>query len=770
MIGETVLHYQIVRKLGQGGMGTVYEAIDTRLQRSVALKVLRSDGDLTPLARQRLLTEATAASALDHPNVCTIYAIEETSQGELLLAMAFYRGQTLDQLIAQGPLKFERIGEIASQICLALHATHAAGIIHRDIKPSNVLLTENNAVKVLDFGLSKITTSENQTRLTSPNQVMGTVLYMSPEQLRGGEVDHRTDLWALGTLVYEMTTGFAPFHRSTPTAIMHAISFEDYAPLLDLRPNVPASIEALVHGALQKNVIDRWASASKMLEELAGPSSGVSRTALVKDTPTPINVPRTERAGAAAGIAVLPLQNLSTDPENEYFSDGLTEELISVLAQPTSLRVVSRSSAFAFKGKADDVRRIGKELGVDFVLEGGVRRSGSKIRVTLQVTSVSDGYQVWSERYDREMASIFDLQDEIAQSVVEALRSRLGANISHPVGLRVTDNIEAYEVYLKGRYEWNRKTPDSIQLAGQYFSQALGIDPDFALAHSGMADYYSLLASLWIIPAQEAWPLARRSALRAIALNDQIADPHISLGFVRQFYEWDWENAEKEMRLAISLRPQLGDSYVSFAYHLMTQGRLQLALEVTRVGQQYDPVSVPLRTTEAMILTYLGEHDAAITLARRAIETAPHFIELYYVLGVAYLSAGRSANAVEILEIGANAARRFPLLLGWLGAAYVQAGELAQAEEVLEELLNHPGQSFAVPLPLAVLYTALKRFDDAFDWLGRAADARDTILCYLQVMPAFNLLRSDHRYEQLLQRMGLAGQKSSSHNVLETLP
>jgi serine/threonine-protein kinase len=704
-----------------------------------------------------------AVSSLDHANICTIYAIEESPQGELLLAMALYRGQTLDRLLRKGPLPFHQIVDIAAQACQALNATHTAGVVHRDIKPSNILITEEGVVKVLDFGLSKIADGTNHTRLTAPNQVMGTLLYISPEQLRGDAVDHRTDLWAMGAVLYEMTTGLAPFHRTNATAIMRAIGFEEYTPVRDLRSDVPETIEQAIQGALQKKVLDRYTSAAQMLADLgvvrqSGPGVSASSSQLA---------PVSGAISHTTAIAVLPLQNLSSDPENEYFSDGLTEELISALGKAARLRVVSRSSAFAFKGKVEDVRKIGEQLGVDVALEGSVRRSGQRIRITLQLTNVSNGYQLWSERYDREMIDIFDLQDEIAQTVVVALKAQLGADISQARITRFTENVDAYELYLKGRYNWNQKTPESIQLAFQYFQQALEVDPNFAMAHSGIADFYSLMASLWIMPAQQAWPLAKEAATRAMALNDRLANPHISLALVLQFYEWDWAGAEKEMLLGISLRPQLGDSYVSYAYFLMTQGKLRMAREKVRVGLQYDPVSLPLRTTEAMMLTYLGEHDASITLARQALDSAPYFIELYCVLGVAYMGAGRTTSAIQILEKGAEMTRRMPLLLGWLGAAFVQAGEMAKAEKVLQELLKQAKHSFSVPLPLAVLYTAMGRKDEAFEWLDRAAEARDTILCYIQSMPTFDPLRDDRRYLELIERMGFPreGQEQTSFDL-----
>lgn len=745
MIGETVLHYRILRKLGSGGMGTVYEATDTALQRAVALKVLRPETAPDPIARERFLTEARAASSLDHPNVCTIYAIEGTPEGELLLAMALYRGRTLDRILQSGALPFSQVIDIAAQTCQALNAAHVAGIVHRDIKPSNILVCEDGTVKVLDFGLSKMANGRN---LTAPNQVMGTLLYMSPEQLRGDVVDHRTDIWALGAVTYEMAAGHSPFDRVNSQEIMRAIHFEGHMPLREIRKDVPPVIEEVVMRALQKKPVDRYASATEMLQDLrdSAPAPSKSSTGIRSSssiTPPPI----------AAAIAVLPLQNLSADPENEYFSDGLTDELISALGRIRRLRVVSRSSVFELKGKAQDIRKVGEALNVDLVLEGSVRRAGLRVRVSLQLTNVHDGYQLWSERYDREMSDVFELQDEITQTVMDALKVHVSADITKARISHATENVDAYELYLKGRYHWNQKTPEAIQLAFRYFEQALVLDPDFALAHAGVADFYSLMASLWIMPADQAWPLAKASAQRALGLNDRLAQPHISLGLVLQFYEWKWREAEREIRRGIALRPQNGESYVYYAYHLMTQGQLRQALDQTRIGQQFDPLSIPLKCTEAMIRTYLGEHEAAIALALPTLESAPYFIELYYVLGIAYRGAGRLTKAREILERGAEATRRFPLLVGWLGSAYAEAGEVVKAEAVLQELLDQEKQSYAVPLALGVVYTALGRYDEAFRWLNRAADARDTLLCYVQVIPTFDPLRSDPRYGQLLDRM-----------------
>jgi serine/threonine-protein kinase len=452
---------------------------------------------------------------------------------------------------------------------------------------------------------------------------------------------------------------------------------------------------------------------------------------------------------------VLPLENLSSDPENEYFSDGLTDELITILGQIPGLRVVSRASVFAFRGKGQNARQIGESLSVPVLVEGSVRRALTRVRVATQLTDVSTGFQMWNGKFDREMKDIFELQDELAGSIVDALRDKLAVPLPTPEPApRVSPAPDAYEAYLKGRYHWNEKTPNGIQLAGRYFQKALEIDAGLAAAHAGMADYYSLLGTLGLMAPHEAWPLARASAQHALALNPDLPEAHLALASVLQFYHWDWSGAEAEILRAIELRPQRGESYFTYVSYLMTQGQLEEALEQALKGLQFDPLSTPLLMAECLLRCYLGEHDTCILLARQALAATPHYSELYYALGMACHATGRTREAVEAFERGIEKSG-MPLLLGWLAEAHVLDGNTAQAEKVLEDLIRRAQEGISMPIPTAVAAAALKRDDLAFEWLERAAESRDIMLGYITVLPSLRSLHADPRYYALIERMGL---------------
>jgi serine/threonine-protein kinase len=461
------------------------------------------------------------------------------------------------------------------------------------------------------------------------------------------------------------------------------------------------------------------------------------------------------QSNKGTAIAVLPLENVSAGAENDYFSDGLTDELISVLGMVPNLRVVSRASVFAFKGKAKNIREIGESLAVSVIVEGSVRRSGERIRVTTQLSDVSSGFQIWAARFDRQMKDIFELQDELAESIVTTLQEKLLANVHAPApGPKAHPQPEAYEAYLKGRYHWNQKTPDGIQLAGRYFQQALAMDGGLAAAHAGMADYYSLLGTLSLMPPHEAWPLARSSAQHALALNPDLPEAHLALAAVLQFYDWDWSGAEAEILRALELRPQRGESYYTYVSYLMSQGLLKEALEQALKGLQHDPLSTPLLMAEALVRCYLGEHDTCILLARQALQAVPHYSELYYALGMASHASGRTREAVEAFERGVKLSG-MPLLLGWLAEAHVLDGNVPAAERVLGELMRMAEEGNPMPVPIAVAATSLGRDDLAFEWLERAAERRDIMLGYITVLPSLRSLRADARYHALIGRMGL---------------
>jgi serine/threonine-protein kinase len=771
-LGKTILHYRIMRLLGAGGMGTVYEAEDTRLGRPVAIKLLHDAEANDPDSRQRFLREARSVAAIDHRNLASVYAIEETPEGTLLLVMPLYRGQTLSDLIRSGPVSGEQIRSIGSQIAAGLHAAHMAGVLHRDIKPANIFLTSSGDVKILDFGLARLT---NQNQITRPNQVMGTLAYMSPEQLSGEVLDHRSDLWALGAVLYELAASHPPFHHPSRTAVVTLISRGDFLPLSRLRPDLPTHIYDAIHGALRVKPQERHVSAAEFGRMLSGASMDTAaipdsmfssrndETAVMssqeishaKSHAAQSSQWRTSSSARSTTIAVLPLQNMSADAENEYFSDGLTDDLITALGLVPGLSVVSRASAFAFKGKGQDLHAVGESLHVETVLEGSVRKAGSKVRVSIHLSDTKTGFQMWAGRFDREMRDVFELQDELVDATVAAIREKLARNLEVPEhsSSRRVRNADAYDTYLKGRFYWNQKTIEGVQLAGRYFEEALRLDEEFAEAHAGLADYYSLLGSLGIRPPHEAWPEARASAMHAIALDPELPEAHLALASVLQFYDWNWEDGRKELEKAIALRPERGESYVQYTYHLMTQGKLEEALKQTRRGLRYDPLSVSLLAAQALLLTYQGKHESSILLAREALASVSHY-EIYYALGLACHATGRTQEAVDALQQGMELSK-MPLLLGWLAEAHVKNGNSAQAEAAFLQLMDHADNGAPMPMSIAVAATALDKYDLAFEWLERAADARDILVGYLNVMPSLEKLRSDARYHKLARRMKL---------------
>ena len=788
--GDELLQYRLVRKIGEGGMGVVFEAEDIRLQRTVAIKVLQPSISEDVEMRERFLREARAASAIDHPNLCTIYTVETAPDGSLLLVMAYYRGQTLSELILRGPVDIARIRDIGRQAASGLHAAHMSGIVHRDIKPGNIFLLNSGTVKILDFGLSRFV---HQQQFTAPHKVMGTLAYMPPEQLAGEPVDYRADIWALGAVIYEMAAGHSPFRQATQSATMTAIAAGRYVPLHHARPDLPNSIHRVVMGALRLHPHERHASAAEILTLLSegldtDTTSGIipvdSRpdhssvilaptvtadfvapsevetktfTAHASNASARTSAPLPGSAGqGTSSIAVLPMQNVSSDPENEYFSDGLTDELINALGTLPGLHVVSRSSVFSFKGKHQNIREIGKSLDVDVILEGSVRRSGARIRVTMQLTDVRKGFHIWSSRFDRENPDVFELQDELATAVVSALQEKLALNLHRSdLQTRTPMQNEAYDAYLKGRYHWEQRSIEDVALAGRYFEQALKLDPDSAAAYAGMADFYCLQGVLGLMSPDDAWPNARSCALQAVALDPNLPEGHLALASVLQFYHWNWAEGREHIVKAIELRPQRGESYYLYASHLTTQGLLQEALEQTRIGLSYDPLATRLLAAEAMLRTYLGDHDSSILLAQTALTSSPHYFELYYSLGLAQFHSGRTHEAVATFERGIEHSR-MPILMGWLAEAHAENGNHDKAREVLANLLDLANKGNRMPMAIAVAAIAVGDHELAFTWLEKAADMHDILVAYITVMPSLRKLHNDPRYQRLIDRMKLA--------------
>ncbi|UCG62335.1 MAG: protein kinase [Candidatus Zixiibacteriota bacterium] len=732
-------HYRIVEKIGAGGMGEVYLAQDTKLERSVALKFLSTFLCADDDCRKRFTREAQAAAKLSHPNIITIHEVSEY-QGRPFFAMEHVEGRSLKEHASGKDITIDQILELAIQICEGVRAAHDKGIIHRDIKPSNVLIDSHGRARIVDFGLAAVA-GANQ--LTKTGSTMGTVGYMSPEQVTGADVDQRSDLFSLGVLLYELVTQRNPFRRDTEAATLRAVSDETPEPLARFKSDVPDGLQTIIEKSLEKNVETRYQTAAGIISDLKRLKREIAQA-----TPTTAGLP---------SIAVLPFANLSADPEQEYFCDGMAEEIINALTHVEGLRVVARTSCFAFKGKTVDIREVGRQLNVSAVLEGSVRKAGNRLRITAQLVNVADGYHLWSERYDRDSEDIFAIQDEISLAIVNNLKVKLLKEDEAALTKRHTADPEAHKLYLKGRYFWSRRTRESFEKAIEYFKIATEIDPNYAQAYAGMAASYNDLPNYSSIPPAEAYPLAKEAAMKALELDPDLAEGHTALGLILRDYEWDWEGAEKAFKRAIELNPAYETAHQWYAHLLGYLGRADEAVAEMSKSYELDPLSLAVNRNFGFLYYLLHRFDDALTMLHRAAELDPTFSYTYFIMGMAYLRKEQFDKAIETLQKeraltgGAN-----PVVVVPLGTAYARMGDRKKADEVLagvEEIMKH---EYISPFYLGQLYFALGKLDEGFELFEKAYNERDIYLRFLKAHPIEDEVRADPRYKALLKKMNLA--------------
>jgi serine/threonine protein kinase/tetratricopeptide (TPR) repeat protein len=739
--GTLVGHYRILEEIGSGGMGQVFRALDTRLHRTVAIKVLPSTHVADPDRKRRFLHEARAASKLNHPNIVTLH--DMASDGELdYLVMEYVAGKTLKELIRPEGLPISEAGGYAIQLAGALVVAHAAGLIHRDIKPANIMVTNDGQVKVLDFGLAKQLTPVGADTLvvgqTVPGMLMGTVSYMSPEQTRGEPLDARSDIFAFGSVLYEAVTGQLPFRASSLPSTMLEIALHDPPPPSRVQPRVPLWFEQIILRCLQKHVGERYQSMTDLLEALR--SGGIRAIADTEGAST----------SSASSIAVLPFASVSRD--GEQFGDGLAEELIHALSLYGDLQVIARASAAALRGQGLDIREIGRRLNVGVILDGSVRRAGNQLRITVQLIDVNDGHHLWSERYDREMTDVFEVQDEITAAIVGKLRPQLLATRS-PSAARHSEDPEAYALYLKGRHHWGRRPAGTME-AIAYFEQAAKRDPTYALAYTGLADAYNTLAS-WeggVLPPRQGFQKGISYAEQALRLQPEQAEGHAALAYALLHYRWEIPEAERLFSEAIRLNPRYGPARHWYSHLLVAAGRMEESLAESKVYLNLDPAD-PFSQLHLMWHHVMAHNfDQALSESGRALANDPGFSWNRIFQGWAYLGAGATGEAEAVIRKGAELSG-VSVQLSFLGHAQAVNGNRKEALRTLERLTALSAERYVSPYELGLIYEGLGDQDQAFGLLEQAFTERSPWLIYLAREPRLRHLHGDPRFDALLARV-----------------
>ncbi len=743
MIGKNISQYRIIQMLGQGGMGEVYLAEDTKLNRKVALKFLPlqyvSDQDL----KTRFKREAQAAAALNHPNIITIHEVSEY-EGRPYMAMEFVEGGSLKDLIRAEGMSVSQVTNLAVQISEGLAKAHQAGIVHRDIKPQNILIDADGRPRICDFGLAKL---KREVVLTQTGTTLGTIAYMSPEQARGEEVDHRADIWSLGVVIYEMLAGRRPFRGDHDQAVIYAILNSQPESISEIRADAPDPLVHIVEKAIEKSPDDRYQDVDEVVSELRS-----LKTEL--DSQLTKTVKAEKRTSPS--IAVLPFANLSADKEQEYFCDGMAEDIINVLTNVEGLHVVARTSAFAFKGKSQDIRKIGKELNVSSVLEGSVRKAGNRVRITAQLINVADGYHIWSEKFDRDLADVFAIQDEISLTIVDKLKVKLLGNEKEKMLKRYTQNLEAYDLYLKGRYHWNRRTPQSLEKAVAHFEQVIQKDPEYALAYSGLADSYSMLEQVQVITAKEAFPKARGLAKKALEMDDTLAEAHTSLAYVLWSYDWDWVGAEREFRRALELNPNYATAHQWLAMCLAGLMRTSEAIQEMQKALELDPLSLIINTAAGFLYISSGQEEKAIKQAEKIVDMDPTFGFAYLIVASVNERRQKYDETVEAhLKTDSFAGLLSQQEIASLREAYESSGWTGYLRKRLEMELPKVEDGKVRCYDIAWMYARLDETEKTIEWLERAYEERDKGLTGLLMDDAFKKLQPDPRFREIIKKMGL---------------
>jgi serine/threonine protein kinase/tetratricopeptide (TPR) repeat protein len=785
LIERTVSHYHILSKLGAGGMGVVYKAEDTRLHRFVALKFVPENVAQDPQVLERFRREARAASALSHPGICTVHDVGE-QDGLAFIVMEFVDGESLREHLHDKPLPPFEIFELGIQIAEALEVAHSEGIVHRDIKPANVLVTKRGQIKILDFGLAKLVLKGIETSresadgdlsesTTTAGIIHGTPSYMSPEQVRGDELDARTDIFSFGLLLYEMSTGRQAFSGGTGGMIIEAVLTRSPVSARTLNPEIPSQLENIITKALHKDRDQRYQSAADICADLqlAREADSGSRAAINTSASRPVantarfqsaaddSTPQTGTMRATRpskvidSLAVLPFENVTLDPEHEYLSDGIAASLINSLATVPRLRVMAQSTVFRYKGRRVDAQTVGHELNVRAVLMGRIIQSGESLRIGTELVDVASGSQLWGAQYDRKSGEIFAIQDDISEEISGKLKLKLTRAEKRRLTKRQTHDAEAYRLYLKGRHHWNRWTKDGFYKAIEYFRQAVDKDPTYALAHAGIADTYVLLGWNSYLAPNDAFPKAKAASLHALHLDPDLGEARTSLAAVLWLYEWKWQEAHAEFKRSLSLNPTYPTGNHWYAEFLMTMGCHAAAIERMKSSQELDPLSLIISVAIGWA-HYMGHYfDESFAQFHRAIDMEPNYPVTHWILGLLLRKLGRYEEAIAAGEKGVELSGGSSLMRAALAQTLAAAGFREKALGILNDLTKLAAQRYDSPYFFAGIHIGLGENDRAIEYLEKAYEQRAHWIIYLHIDPGMDVLRSDSRFQDILRRIGL---------------